>query len=178
MYEARQNKEKVSRRIENNETLQRIKFKNNRNINIIQLLSSSQLVPPYTVIQLGRNKNIAKQPTIESIKEAFPILGSQIEKEYGKIKHDLPQGTSVSILQETFQRRLHVMTLFRMVMLANGINGASRAENQRFISQERGHIEALILLKKRINPEEDENEIRHDIENKLKSVRINANQIK
>lgn len=132
------------------------------------------------------NTNIAQQATIESITEAFPIMGAKCKKAYDKIDHTLKAASSYKELMDTFKARLTVLKIFRMAMLANGINGASRAVNQRFIAGEEGHIKALLQLRKVIkehisndpDPKKSVPGKRSYIENELKSVTMTKQQIK
>ena len=95
-------------------------------------------------------KPIAREAKISAVKEAFPILGARMETEYGKIEHELPEGAELDALLKTYNARLKVLKMFRQVMMANGMNGASKADNLRFKLGEAGHIEALLNVAARI----------------------------
>jgi len=91
---------------------------------------------------------VARQPNIESVKGAFPILGQRMETEYEKIEHVLPAGAPLEDLVSTYKARLKVLTMFQQVVLANGINGLRKSQD--FKEGEEGHIEALLNLADRI----------------------------
>lgn len=146
--------------------------------------NSHRIAQLHSIIQstavIQRNDNVAKDPSIESIKDAFPILGARLETAYAKIDHSLTADSSLKSLMKTFKARLDVMKYFRQALLANGINGASSSHQQKFKSGVEGHIQALVQLRTLIltnNPDDDpgdENEIRSI----LAGVTIKKQQIK
>lgn len=78
--------------------------------------------------------------TCDGIKAAYPILGTQCKKSYAKINH-APQ--SENERRSTFKARKVVLEVFRKSLLCNGMNGANKVMQDRFIAGENGHLEAL-----------------------------------
>ena len=82
----------------------------------------------------------ATEATCAGIKAAYPILGTQCEKNYSQINHAPANATERA---QTYRARLAVLIIFRKALLCNGMYGASTIVQQRFSSGEEGHIVAL-----------------------------------
>lgn len=80
----------------------------------------------------------------EGIEDAYPILGKKCAKEYSKINH--APGNAKERLK-TFKARVAVLQIFRKALVCNGLYGASKSDQQRFISGEENHLIALANLR-------------------------------
>ncbi|UGQ47600.1 hypothetical protein [Massilia endophytica] len=83
----------------------------------------------------------ATDPSCEGIQAAYPILGTQCENAYKRINH------SPSTPDErfaTFTARKTVLQIFRKAAVCNAVvYDTPSSEQQRFLRDEPGHLEAL-----------------------------------
>ncbi|BAY29802.1 hypothetical protein NIES2107_16460 [Nostoc carneum NIES-2107] len=74
------------------------------------------------IISLAPNAAFASPPatvaSCEGIQEAYPVLGTQCEKEYNRINHE--PGNAKDRLT-TFKARVAVLEIFKKASLCNGI---------------------------------------------------------
>lgn len=89
----------------------------------------------------------AATASCSGIKAAYPILGEQCKKSYDKINHS-PGNKKARAL--SFKSRKSVLKIFRQALLCNGMNNATSIMQERFISAEDGHLEALENLNTQI----------------------------
>ena len=109
----------------------------------------------------------------EGIKAAYPVLGTQCENQYAKIKH-APAKPADRLT--TFNARVAVLQIFRKALLCNGMFGASKSAQDRFKSGESGHLEALANLRVAMTKAEDPKIPAAYTADDLKSVTINKQQ--
>ncbi len=117
----------------------------------------------------------ASEATCESIKEAYPILGTKAERQYAKINH-APATDKERV--NTYRARVNVMKFFRQAHLCNGVNGAPKSVRDSFLSGEDGHIMAANNVRASITNARKRNALPADCESGVKGVTIRKQQCK
>lgn len=131
----------------------------------ILLLSTTALATPPATIA-----------SCEGIQDAYPILGKKCATEYAKINH-APANRNERA--KTLKARIAVLTIFRKAYVCNGIWGATKSAQQRFISSEEGHLMAVDNLINAMTIAGDPNVPDYDdIVSKLHKVSMTKQQCK
>lgn len=131
------------------------------------------------IIDLAPIATFANPPatvaSCQGIKDAYPILGTQCANAYTKINH-APANAKDRLT--TYNARISVLNIFRKALLCNGIYGAKQSDQQRFNSEEQGHLMAIKNLRTAMTNAHDPNIPDLYTSKNLNSIKVNKSQCK